>query len=461
MMKVLIAHGLVVTADAELDADVFIDGEHIAAVGPNLGIAADRTIDARGKLVIPGGIDPHTHFDLPMGPGVSSADDFESGTIAAAFGGTTTVIDFPTQQRGGTLRAAVDEWMAKAEGKAAIDYGFHVICTDLPDERLAEMRQLIDEGISSFKLLMAYPGRVMVDDGTIYRAMRAVAGEGGLILVHAENGHVIEAMIHDAIAAGETAPKYHAATRPAMTEAEATGRAIDIAAMAGAPVYIVHLSSAAALARVAEARRRGAAVFAETCPQYLFLDESRYDEAGEEAVKYVMSPPLRRASDQEALWRGLREGVLQLVATDHCPFTLAQMSAGREDFTKIPNGGPSVEHRMSLLFHGGVAGGRFDVRKFVGLTSTAAAKMFGLYPRKGTIAVGSDADIVIFDPAGEATISAATHHMRVDYSVFEGMRVRGVVETVLSRGRVIVEGGRFTGRAGDGQFLRRDRFKAS
>jgi dihydropyrimidinase len=456
-MKTIITNGRVVTAEQELAADVLIENDLISAIGTNLGNAG-RTIDARGRYVIPGGIDPHTHFDLPMGPGVSSADDFESGTIAAAFGGTTTVIDFPTQERGRTLRHAVDAWLAKAEGRAVIDYGFHVICIDLPDERLVEMRQLVDEGIPSFKLLMAYPGRIMVDDGAIYRAMRVAAGAGALILVHAENGHVIEAMVREAIAAGNTAPKYHALTRPAGTEAEAVGRAIDIAEMTGAAVHIVHLSSAAGLARIAEARRRGLPVYAETCPQYLFLDDSRYDAPGLEGAKYVMSPPLRKKSDQDALWEGLVSGDVQLVATDHCPFTLAQKAAGANDFSKIPNGGPAVEHRMSLMYHGGVAGGRFDMRLFVEVTSTAAAKMFGLYPRKGTIAVGSDADIVIFDPNAEATISAATHHMRVDYSAYEGMRVRGVVETVIARGRVIVEGGRFTGKPGAGQFLKRDRF---
>lgn len=455
-MKTIITNGRVVTAEQELAADVLIENDLISAIGTGLG-NADRTIDARGRYVIPGGIDPHTHFDLPMGPGVSSADDFESGTIAAAFGGTTTVIDFPTQERGGTLHAAVDAWLAKAEGKAAIDYGFHVICVDLPDERLVEMRQLVDEGIPSFKLLMAYPGRIMVDDGTIYRAMRAAAGAGALTLIHAENGHVIEAMIHEALAAGHTAPKYHAATRPAATEAEAVGRAIDIAGMTGCPVYIVHLSSAAGLARVVEARRCGLPVYAETCPQYLFLDDSRYED-GIEGAKYVMSPPLRKPEDQEALWGALASGDLQLVATDHCPFTLAQKAAGANDFSKIPNGGPAVEHRMSLVYHGGVAGGRFDMRLFVEVTSTAAAKMFGLYPRKGTIAVGSDADIVIFDPDAEATISAATHHMRIDYSAYEGMRVRGVVDIVIARGKVIVENGHFTGKPGAGQFLKRARF---
>lgn len=456
-MKTCITNGRVVTAEHEFEADVLIDGERIAAVGTNLG-GADRTIDAKGRFVIPGGIDPHTHFDLPMSPSVVSSDDFESGTIAAAFGGTTTVIDFPTQEKGKSLRHAVDAWLARAERKAVVDYGFHVICTDLDDERLIEMGQLIEEGIPSFKLLMAYPGRVMVDDGAIYRAMRVAADAGGLILVHAENGHVIEAMIRETVAEGNTSPKYHAVTRPAATEAEAVGRAIDIAEMTGAAVYVVHLSSAAGLARIVDARRRGLPVYAETCPQYLFLDESRYDAEDLEAAKYVMSPPLRTKHDQEALWAALVSGDLQLVATDHCPFTLAQKAAGLHDFSKIPNGGPAVEHRLALMYHGGVAGGRFDMKRFVEVTSAAAAKMFGMYPRKGTIAVGSDADIVIFDGNAEQTISAATHHMRVDYSAYEGMRVRGVVETVIARGRVIVEGGKFLGRAGDGRFVKRDRF---
>ncbi|MFZ2491320.1 MAG: dihydropyrimidinase, partial [Thermoanaerobaculia bacterium] len=458
-MKTLITNGRVVSAYAEFDSDLLIDGERIAAVAPGLGRDADRVIDARGRYVIPGGIDPHTHFDLPIGPGVSSADDFESGTIAAAFGGTTTVIDFPTQERGRPLRECVDTWHAKADGKAVIDYGFHVICTDLPDERLREMRQLVDEGITSFKLLMAYPGRVMVDDGAIYRAMRLGAEAGALILVHAENGHVIDAMVQEALMRGDRSPKHHALTRPPLAEAEAVGRAIDIATMAEAPVYIVHLSSAAALERVVDARSAGAVVYAETCPQYLFLDESAYELEAREAMKYVMSPPLRSRLDRDELWAGLAIDDLQLVATDHCPFTLVQKAAGLDDFTKIPNGGPSVEHRMTLLYHGGVAGRRFDMPRFVELTSTAAAKLFGLYPRKGALIVGSDADVVIFDPEAESVISAKTHHMRVDYSAFEGLHVRGAVETVLSRGKVIVENGQFTGRAGDGTFLKRDRFK--
>lgn len=458
-MKTLITNGRVVSAYAEFASDLLIDGDRIAAVAPNLGQAgAERVIDARGRYVIPGGIDPHTHFDLPMGPGISSADDFESGTIAAAFGGTTTVIDFPTQERGRSLRECVDTWMAKAEGRAVIDYGFHVICTDLPEERLGEMRALIGEGITSFKLLMAYPGRVMVDDGAIYRAMRVAAGCGALILVHAENGHAIDAMTREAVAAGHTSPRYHALTRPPMTESEATGRAIDLAAMAGAAVYVVHLSSAAALERVVDARSAGKPVYAETCPQYLFLDDSRYELEPREAMKYVMSPPLRTQADQDALWAGLAIDDLQLVATDHCPFTLKQKAAGIDDFTKIPNGGPSVEHRMSLLYHGGVAARRFDMPRFVELTSTNAAKLFGLYPRKGALIVGADADVVIFDPDAESTISAATHHMRVDYSAFEGMKVRGAAEVVIARGEVIVEDGQFKGRAGAGRYLKRDRF---
>jgi len=457
-MRTLIRNGRVITAIDDLEADVLVDGETIAAIGPGLDEPADTVIDASGRYVIPGGIDPHTHFDLPVGPSLASSDDFATGTIAAAHGGTTTIIDFPTQERGHSLREAVDVWSAKAEGKAAIDYGFHVICTDLPDSRLGEMRALIDEGIPSFKLLMAYPGRVMVDDGTIWRAMELAGQEGGLILIHAESGHVIDAMVKRALAEGLTAPKYHALTRPVATEVEATARAIALAQIAGSPVYIVHLSSGVALGEIVEARRRGEPVFAETCPQYLFLDESVYDLEDAEAAKYVMSPPLRSRGNQELLWRGLEDDDLQLVATDHCPFTLEQKKAGLGDFTKIPNGGPSLEHRMSLVFDGGVRTGRIGLRRFVEITSTNAAKIFGMYPRKGTIRVGSDADLVIFDPEEEVTLGAGMHHMNVDYSAFEGMTVSGVPKTVMSRGEVIVDEGRFLGKPGRGRFLRRDRF---
>jgi len=459
-MKLLIRNGNIVTAVDNYFADVLVEDGKVAVIGNKLEMDADRVIDADGKLVIPGGIDPHTHMELPFG-GTSASDDFRTGTIAAAHGGTTTIIDFAVQYHGESLIQAVDNWHKKAEGKTAIDYGFHLITTDLPDERVPEMRQLINEGVMSFKLFMAYPGVFLVDDATIFRAMRNASNWGGLICMHAENGIVINEIIKYALAEGKTAPKFHALTRPTKAEAEGVHRAIAIAEMADAAVYIVHLSCADALEEVREARDKGLAAYAETCPQYLFLDYSLYEREGFEGAKWVMTPPLREKWNQDKLWQGLRGNDLQVVSTDHCPFCFKeQKELGRDDFTKIPNGGPGVEHRMSLIYNGGVAGGRIDVNRFVELTSTSAAKLFGLFPRKGTIAVGSDADIVIFDPNEEMTISAATHHMNVDYSAYEGMKVKGVTKTVLSRGRVVIEDGQYIGKPGDGQFLKRTTFGA-
>src|SRR5919107_29849 len=453
-MSTLIRGGRVVTAVDDYRADVLIDGERVSAIGTNLPMKADRTIDASGKLVIPGGIDPHVHMELPFG-GTQASDDFRTGTIAAAHGGTTTIIDFAVQYKGQALREGLDAWHAKAEGKAAIDYGFHLIVTDLEDERVPELYRAMDEGVTSFKLFMAYPGVFLADDATIFRAMSAAGSRGGLICMHAENGIVINEIIKRALAEGRAAPKYHALTRPTVAEAEGVHRAIRIAEMAESPVYIVHLSCADALEQVREARDRGLPAFAETCPQYLFLSIDDYGE-GFEGAKYVMTPPLREKWNQEELWKGLRTDDLQVISTDHCPFCMKeQKELGRDDFSKIPNGAPGVEHRMSLIYDGGVAQGRVSLNRFVELTSTAAAKMFGLFPRKGTIAVGSDADIVVFDPEREQTISAETHHMNVDYSAYEGRKLRGAVETVLSRGQVVVENGEFKGRAGAGPILKR------
>ena len=454
-MKTLIRNGRIVTAVDDYQADVLIDGETIEMIGRKLEVSADREIDASGLLVIPGGIDPHTHMELPFG-GTFASDDFETGTIAAAHGGTTTIIDFAVQSKGQSLNQAIDTWFAKAEGKTAIDFGFHLICTDLPDERLPEMRSMIDQGITSFKLFMAYPGVFLVDDATIYKAMRTAGAHGGLICMHAENGVVIDAIVKQALAEGKTAPKYHALTRPTKAEAEGVHRAIAIADMAETPVYIVHLSSSDALDEVTRARDAGIAAYAETCPQYLFLDYSVYEKPGFEGAKWVMTPPIREKWNQEKLWRGLQFNDLQVISTDHCPFCFKeQKELGRDDFSKIPNGGPGVEERMSLIFNGGVAQGRISLNRFVELTSTAAAKIFGLFPRKGTIAVGSDADIVLFDPNEERTISVKTHHMRVDFSCYEGMKVRGVTKTVLSRGELVIENGKYVGRKGAGSFLKR------
>jgi dihydropyrimidinase len=460
-MRTLIKNGHIVTAVDSYTADIMVDGETVAIIGKDLSNVAgsvDKTIDATNKLVIPGGIDPHTHMDLPFG-GTSSSDDFETGTRAAAFGGTTTIIDFAVQYHGQALNEALDVWFAKSESKATTDYGFHLIVTDLPDNRLPELKSLINQGVTSFKLFMAYPGVFLVDDGTIFKAMTAAGESGGLICMHAENGVVIDVLVKRALAEGKTAPKYHALTRPTKAEAEGVHRAIAIAEMADSPVYIVHLSCYDALKEVQEARDLGLPAFAETCPQYLLLDYGYYEKKDFEGAKYVMTPPLRDKENQEMLWRGLRGNDLQVISTDHCPFCFKeQKELGRDDFSKIPNGGPGVENRMSLIYHHGVAQGRISLNRFVELTSTAAAKIFGLFPKKGTIAVGSDADIVIFDPNREQTISAATHHMRVDYSGYEGWKVNGVTEIVLSRGEVIVENGQWKGRTGGGRFIKRGTF---
>jgi dihydropyrimidinase len=455
-MKTLIKNGRIVTAVDDYAADILIEDEKISVIGANLTMEADVTIDAKDRLVIPGGIDAHTHMDMPFG-GTTSADDFETGTRAAAHGGTTTVIDFAIQNKGQSIVSALDVWHTKAQGKTAIDYAFHMIVTDMPRERLVDMKQLIDhEGVTSFKMFMAYPGVLLVDDATIFRGMSYAAEHGGLICMHAENGMVINEIVERALAAGHTAPKYHALTRPTLAEAEGANRAIALAEMAGSPVYIVHLSCYDALKKVQEARDAGIPAFAETCPQYLFLDYSYMEGDGFEGAKYVMTPPLRDKSNQEKLWTGIRMNDLQVISTDHCPFCFKdQKQLGRDDFSKIPNGGPGVETRMSLIYNGGVVAGRINVNRFVEITSTAPAKIFGLFPRKGTIAVGSDADIVIFNPEKKMTLSAKTHHMNVDYNCYEGMEVQGVTETVLSRGKVIIDKQKYVGRAGDGKFQKR------
>src|SRR6266436_7338037 len=395
-MKTLITNGRIVTATDDYRADILIEDERVTVIGAKLEMEADNVIDASGKLVIPGGIDPHTHMELPFG-GTEASDDFLTGTRAAAHGGTTTIIDFAVQYKGESLIQGIDNWHKKAEGKTAIDYGFHLITTELEDNQIEELHTAMDEGVTSFKMFMAYPGVFLVDDATIFRGMSAAGERGGLICMHAENGVVINEIIKHALAKGHTAPKYHALTRPTIAEAEGVHRAIAIAEMAESPVYIVHLSCYDALKEVQAARDLGLPAYAETCPQYLFLDYTQYEQEGFEGAKYVMTPPLRDKSNQEQLWKGLRGNDLQVISTDHCPFCFKeQKELGRDDFSKIPNGGPGVEHRMSLIYDGGVVQKRINVNRFVELTSTAAAKIFGLFPRKGTIAVGSDADLVIF-----------------------------------------------------------------
>jgi dihydropyrimidinase len=455
----IIKNGTIITATETTRADVGISGGKVSAIAAQLPDEnATHVIDAANLLLLPGGIDVHTHLDMPFG-GTTSADDFQTGTIAAAFGGTTTLIDFAIQYKGQTLRQAFDTWMKKAHDKATIDFAFHCIITDLGSAQLEEMGELIREGVTSFKLFMAYPGVFMLDDATIFKAMRQAAKHSGLICMHAENGGAIDVIVQQALAEGKRAPKYHALTRPTTAEAEATGRAIALAEMAGAPVYIVHLSCNEALEKVREARDRGLPAYAETCPQYLYLSLENMDAPGFESAKYVFTPPLREKWHQEKLWQGLARDTLQVVSTDHCPFCFKeQKEMGKDDFTKIPNGGPGIEHRLSLIYTGGVHGKRFSANRFVEVVSTTPAKLFGLFPRKGTIAVGSDADIVVFDPIARDVISAKTHHMRVDYSMFEGIAITGIPKTVLSRGKPVVDSGKFVGKPGSGQFLRRQTY---
>jgi len=458
MPSVLIQHGTVVNANATMKADLLIEGAVIKEVRAGIPpSAAETVVDATGLLLLPGGIDAHTHLDMPFG-GTNSADDFLTGTRAAAIGGTTTIVDFAIQARGTKMRTALDTWWKKAEGKACIDYGLHMIVTDLPDAGLEDMDDLVREGVASFKLLMAYPNVLMVDDATIFKAMRQTAKNGALICMHAENGSVIDVIVQQALAEGKTAPIYHALTRPTVAEAEAVHRAIAMAEMAGVPVYIVHLSSEDALNQVREARDRGLPAFAETCPQYLLLSlEDNMVDKGWEGAKYVFTPPLREKRNQPKLWEGLRQDNLQVVSTDHCPFCFEDQKAlGKGDFTKIPNGGPGIENRLQLLHHHGVGSGNMTLNRFVELVSTAPARIFGMYPKKGVLASGSDADIVLWDPDASHTISAATHHMRVDYSMFEGFKVRGNARDVYSRGELIVSKGQFIGKPGRGEYLRRE-----
>ena len=436
-------------------AGILVDDGKIRTIGIDLTADAEKTIDATGKYVIPGGIDPHTHLDFPFG-GTVSSDDFSTGTIAAAVGGTTSIVDFVVQQRGQVLTEALDIWHQKAEGQAAIDYGFHMIVQDLPDHRLSEMDEMVRQGVTSLKMFMAYRGAVMVDDDTIFKVMSRAADNGALICLHAEHGHMIDVLVQAALAQGNTAPRFHASTRPPGTEAEATHRAIRMAEIAGAPVYLVHLSCSEALEQVQSARSLQNYVYAETCPHYLTLDDSMYDQEGFEGAKYVLTPPLRNKGHQDELWKGLRRNDLQVVSTDHCAFRFGdQMTLGLNDFSKIPNGGPGIENRLSLLYTHGVDSGLMNLNRMVELFSTNPAKLFGLFPRKGTIAVGSDADIVVFDPDAETVISAQTHHMNVDYNLYEGMRVKGVPETVIVNGRVLVEDGQPAGIPAGGRFLRR------
>jgi dihydropyrimidinase len=404
---------------------------------------------------VPGGIDAHTHMELPFG-GTTASDNFETGTRAAAWGGTTTIVDFAVQRKGEPLRSGLDTWLAKAEGNCAVDYGFHMIMSDVNEQTCQEMDVLVGEGVTSFKLFMAYPGVFYSTDGEILRAMQQARADGATVMMHAENGIAINVLVAQALARGETDPRFHGATRPDLLETEATSRAIALAKLTGAPLYIVHLSTTGALEAVAEARNDGQNAFAETCPQYLFLSSDDMAREGFEGAKFVCSTPLRAREHQANLWRGLRTDDLSVVSTDHCPFCFKeQKELGTGDFSKIPNGLPGVEHRIDLTYQG-VVTGEITLPRWVEINATTPARMFGLYPRKGVLAPGSDADIVIYDPTAAQTISAATHHMNVDYSAYEGQKITGRVETVLSRGRLLIEAGRYLGDKGHGRYLPRN-----
>lgn len=459
-MGTLIQNGTVVNADGIQKSDLLIENGWISEVREGIAVAGHTVINATGLFVLPGGVDAHTHMDMPFG-GTVSADDFLTGTRAAVIGGTTTIVDFAIQSRGTRMRDALDTWRTKADGKACIDYGLHMIVTDLGSDAgkqgLADMDDMVREGVASFKLFMAYPNVLMADDSTIFKALQQTAKNGALVCMHAENGSVIDVIVQQALAEGKTAPIHHALTRPTRAEAEAVHRSIALAEIAGVPVYIVHLSSEDALNQVREARDRGLPAFAETCPQYLLLSiEDQMPGKSFEEAKFVFTPPLREKKNQPKLWDGLVKDHLQVVSTDHCPFCFAdQKQLGKDDFTKIPNGGPGVENRLQLLYHFGVNAGKITLERFVEITSTAPARIFGMYPTKGVLAKGADADVILWDPNAEHLISAATHNMRCDFSMFEGWKVKGNVNKVFSRGELVVDGAKYIGAIGRGQYLRR------
>jgi dihydropyrimidinase len=463
-MGILIKNGTVVSATGSQRLDVLISGEMIARVGAGISEAGHEVVDATGLLVMPGGIDVHTHLDMPFG-GTTSADDYTTGTQAAAVGGTTTVIDFALQNQSGTLKEALDIWLAKSRGKACVDFSLHMAVTNLHGadgaETLREMEAMVAEGITSFKLFMAYPGVLMVNDELMFRVMQKAAALNALCLIHAENGSAIDVVVSQMIAEGKTEPHYHALSRSPKAEAEATHRAIALADIAGAAVYIVHLSNEDSLAALKFMQARGAKALAETCTQYLVLSiEDQMPGKDWSEAGYVFTPPLRERWNQEPLWEALRDGSLAVVSTDHCPFTMEQKALGKGDFRKIPNGGPGVENRLQILWHYGVNAGKITPEKFVELSATNPAKIFGMEKRKGAIAAGLDADVLLWDPAAEYTIQAATQRMATDYSMFEGWKVKGNAAKVYSRGELVVDNvaqpGKFLGATGRGRFVKRE-----
>ncbi|MBY0098175.1 dihydropyrimidinase [Mesobacillus maritimus] len=459
-MKKLIKNGVVVTAADQYEADVLIEDGKIAAIGKNFSENVDEIIDAKGAYLFPGGIDPHTHLEMPFG-GTVTADDFETGTIAAAYGGTTTVIDFCLTDKGVPLKNSIQKWHDKSKDKAVIDYGFHLMVSEVNENVLNELPTIIEEdGITSFKVFMAYKNQFMADDETLFRTLLTAKEHGALVMVHAENGDVVDFLVKKALAEGNTDPIYHALTRPPEAEGEATGRAAALTGLADSQLYVVHVSCADAVEKIEAARKKGLHVYGETCPQYLVLDQSYLEKPNFEGAKYVWSPPLREKWNQDVLWNALKSGQLQTLGSDQCSFNFkGQKDLGKGDFSKIPNGGPIIEDRFSLFFSEGVKKGRISINQFVDIVSTRIAKLFGLFPQKGTIAVGSDADIVIFDPNAERTISADTHHMNVDYNAFEGMKVTGEPISVLSRGEFVIRDKAFVGNPGSGQYLKRKRFE--
>ncbi len=455
-MSILIKNGNIITATDNYVADIFIEGETISAIGKNLQVKADKEIDATGKLVMPGGIDPHVHLDMPF-MGTFSSDTYETGTRAALYGGTTMVIDFILQKQGNSLQAALEEWRSRSDNNCVGDYSFHMAVTDFNDETKKEIKGLIeDEGIVSFKTFMAYKGALMIDDRQMIGLMEEVKKHGGIVNVHATNGDMIDYLTQKHKEEGKLTPLYHYLSQPEVTEAEASERFVDMANYTGCPGYIVHLTCEGALNAVRNATRRNQKVFVETCIQYLLLDASLYEKHFEGA-KWVMSPPLREKKDQETLWAGINQGLVQVVATDHCPFKWEQKLMGKDDFSKIPNGHPAIENRMELLFSEGVNKGRISFNKYVEVTATNPAKIFGMFPRKGTIAVGSDADIIILDPNEKHTLSAASHHMNVDYSGYEGWEVTGKIKTVLLRGEIAIHNNECLIQKGFGKFIKRNK----